>query len=47
MRYMLMHKLDETRPEAFNPSPEFMARMEGFMEGGGAGRGAARRGGAV
>ncbi|WP_444950066.1 YciI family protein [Micromonospora ureilytica] len=32
MRYMLMHKLDETRPEVFNPSPEFMARMEGFMK---------------
>lgn len=32
MRYMLMHKLDENLPEAFNPSPEFIARMEGFMK---------------
>ncbi|WP_406075304.1 YciI family protein [Micromonospora sp. NBC_01638] len=29
---MLMHKLDENLPEAFNPSPEFIARMEGFMK---------------
>lgn len=32
MRYMLMHKLDETQTEAFNPSPEFMARMDDFMK---------------
>ncbi|MET8088550.1 YciI family protein [Micromonospora sp. NPDC005220] len=32
MRYMMMHKLDETLPEAFNPSPEFVARMEAFMK---------------
>ncbi|WP_410809596.1 YciI family protein [Micromonospora sp. 067-2] len=32
MRYMLMHKLDENLPEAFHPSPEFLARMEGFMK---------------
>lgn len=32
MRYMLMHKLDENLPEAFNPSPEFITRMEGFMK---------------
>ncbi|MEU7753483.1 YciI family protein [Micromonospora sp. NPDC049101] len=32
MRYMMMHKLDENLPEAFNPSPEFLARMEGFMK---------------
>ncbi|MFF5177643.1 YciI family protein [Micromonospora sp. NPDC000316] len=32
MRYMLMHKLDENLPEAFNPSPEFIARMEGFLK---------------
>lgn len=32
MRYMMMHKLDENLPGAFNPSPEFMARMEGFMK---------------
>ncbi|MET8040154.1 YciI family protein [Micromonospora sp. NPDC005215] len=32
MRYMMMHKLDENLPGAFNPSPEFLARMEGFMK---------------
>ncbi|MEV1318383.1 YciI family protein [Micromonospora arborensis] len=32
MRYMMMHKLDENLPGAFNPSPEFMARMEAFMK---------------
>ena len=32
MRYLLMHRLDESRPEAFNPSPEFIARMGEFIE---------------
>ncbi|MFF0172488.1 YciI family protein [Micromonospora profundi] len=32
MRYMMMHKLDETLPGAFNPSPEFLTRMESFMK---------------
>ncbi|MFU8870417.1 YciI family protein [Micromonospora sp. SL4-19] len=32
MRYMLMHKLDENLPGAFDPSPEFMTRMGAFME---------------
>ncbi|MEU5907743.1 YciI family protein [Micromonospora sp. NPDC047467] len=32
MRYMMMHKIDENLPGAFNPSPEFMARMESFMK---------------
>ncbi len=32
MRFLLMHRLDESRPEAFNPSPEFIARMGGFIE---------------
>jgi hypothetical protein len=31
MRYMLMHKLDESSPTAYNPSPEFMARMGEFI----------------
>ncbi len=31
MRYLLMHKLDERRPEAYHPSPEFMAGMGEFM----------------
>ncbi|MFV2103721.1 YciI family protein [Micromonospora sp. LOL_024] len=29
---MLMHKLDENRPELWNPSPEFIAGMGAFME---------------
>ncbi|MET8308414.1 YciI family protein [Micromonospora sp. NPDC005173] len=32
MRYMLMHKLNENLPGAFDPSPEFNARMEAFMK---------------
>lgn len=31
MRYMLMHKVDENIPGAYNPSPEFIARMGEFM----------------
>ncbi|HET8987459.1 MAG TPA: YciI family protein [Humibacillus sp.] len=31
MRYLLIHKLDETRPEAWNPSPEFIDAMGAFM----------------
>ncbi len=31
MRFMIMHKLDETVPRNFNPSPDFMARMGKFM----------------
>ncbi|PZF86858.1 YciI family protein [Micromonospora deserti] len=32
MRYMVMHKLDENQPGAFDPSPEFMERMGDFIE---------------
>ncbi|SBT54875.1 YciI family protein [Micromonospora narathiwatensis] len=32
MRYMLMHKLDESVPGTFDPSPEFMQRMGAFIE---------------
>ncbi|HEX2316243.1 MAG TPA: YciI family protein [Thermomonospora sp.] len=32
MRFMLMHKLDESRPELFRPTPEFMAAMGRFMQ---------------
>jgi hypothetical protein len=32
MRFMLMHKLDESRPELFNPSPEFHARMGEYIQ---------------
>ena len=31
MRYLLIHKLDETKPEAWNPSPEFIDAMGAFM----------------
>lgn len=32
MKFLLVHKLDESRPDAFNPSPELMGRMGEFME---------------
>ena len=32
MRFLMMHRLDERVPEAWNPSQEFMARMGGFIE---------------
>ncbi|MGI5244985.1 YciI family protein [Dactylosporangium sp. CA-139066] len=32
MRYMLMHKLDDSNPALWQPTPEFMARMGAFME---------------
>ncbi|KXK62199.1 hypothetical protein AWW66_09770 [Micromonospora rosaria] len=32
MRYMLMHKLDENQPGAFDPSPEFVERMGAYIE---------------
>ncbi|GAA2740554.1 YciI family protein [Terrabacter aerolatus] len=31
MRYLMVHKIDESRPEASNPSPEFQAAMGAFM----------------
>lgn len=31
MRYLLIHKLDESLPEAWNPSPEFVERMGAFV----------------
>ncbi|GAA6525941.1 YciI family protein [Intrasporangium sp. DVR] len=31
MRYLMIHKLDESLPEAWNPSPEFIDRMGAFM----------------
>ena len=31
MRYLMIHKLDESLPEAFNPSPDFIERMGAFM----------------
>ena len=32
MRFLMMHRLDERVPEAWNPSPEFMAKMGGFIQ---------------
>ncbi len=32
MRYLMIHKIDESRPEASNPSPEFQAAMGAFMQ---------------
>lgn len=31
MRYLLMHRLEETAPEASNPPPEFLAAMGQYM----------------
>jgi hypothetical protein len=27
MRFLMVHRMDESRPEAWNPSPEFIAKM--------------------
>ncbi len=32
MRFLMMHRLDERAPEAWNPSKEFMARMGAFIQ---------------
>jgi len=32
MRYLMIHKLDESLPEAWNPSPEFIEQMGALME---------------
>lgn len=32
MRFLLMHRLDESAPEAWNPSQEFIARMGEFIQ---------------
>ena len=31
MRYLLIHKLDERDPQAWNPTPEFQAAMGAFI----------------
>lgn len=31
MRYLLIHKLDENDPQSWNPSPEFIERMNSFI----------------
>ena len=32
MRFLMMHRLDERAPEAWNPSQEFMAKMGAFIQ---------------
>ncbi|MEU0791406.1 YciI family protein [Amycolatopsis sp. NPDC005961] len=32
MRFLMMHRLDENDPQAWNPSPEFMQKMGGFIQ---------------
>lgn len=32
MRFLMMHRLDESVPEAWNPSQEFMERMGAFVQ---------------
>lgn len=32
MRFLMMHRLDESVPEAWNPSQEFVERMGGFIQ---------------
>jgi hypothetical protein len=31
MRYLLIHKLDESRPDAWSPTPDFVDAMGAFM----------------
>ena len=32
MRFLLMHRMDESLPEAWNPSPEFIETMGAFIQ---------------
>ncbi|MFL6123402.1 YciI family protein [Actinophytocola sp.] len=32
MRFLMMHRLDESVPEAWNPSPEFVEKMGAFIQ---------------
>ena len=32
MRFLMMHRLDERVPEAWNPSPEFIEKMGAFIQ---------------
>ncbi|WP_370936442.1 YciI family protein [Amycolatopsis sp. cg13] len=32
MRFLLMHRLDESAPEAWNPSPEFIEKIGAFIQ---------------
>lgn len=32
MRFLMMHRLDESRPEAWDPSPEFVEKLGGMIQ---------------
>jgi len=32
MRFLMMHRLDESRPEAWNPTQEFIEKMGAFIQ---------------
>jgi hypothetical protein len=32
MRFLMMHRLSESNPEAWNPSPEFVEKMGAFIQ---------------
>ncbi|MFJ9785395.1 YciI family protein [Amycolatopsis sp. NPDC101161] len=32
MRFLMMHRIDENDPAAWNPTPEFMQKMGGFIQ---------------
>lgn len=32
MRFLMMHRLDERKPEAWNPTPEFIEKMGAFIQ---------------
>ncbi|MCR6484583.1 YciI family protein [Amycolatopsis sp. OK19-0408] len=32
MRFLMMHRIDENDPQAWNPSPEFIEKMGGFVQ---------------
>ncbi|TDV52101.1 YciI family protein [Actinophytocola oryzae] len=33
MRFLMMHRVDERTPEAWNPTQEFVEKMGGFIQG--------------
>jgi hypothetical protein len=32
MRFLMMHRIDENDPQAWNPTPEFVEKMGGFVQ---------------
>ncbi|SFW91033.1 YciI family protein [Amycolatopsis australiensis] len=32
MRFLMMHRIDENDPQSWNPSPEFVRKMGGFVQ---------------